>query len=107
MGSEMSEALGELMDANDEVHGGEEYVMLNGRKLRALVSDIPTDPFNVGGGTAESGTFTVTIPFDSIASEPENGTPVKARGKDLVVLSCVNANGVAWEITAGDPTAES
>lgn len=83
-----------------------EKAFINGRAYDALVSDITTDLAMISGGSSEAGTFVATVPIDALPGEPEKHTPIKARGKKLEVLSSINRGGIAWEITAGDPSSE-
>jgi hypothetical protein len=101
--SRLARAFVSLQGRKGFATGKEEFVLLNGKKKSALVSEITTDEAFISGGIA-GGEFTCTIPQSIQPKEPEKFTPIEVRGKRLQVLSCVSRNGVTWEIVAGDPT---
>lgn len=103
--SEMSDAFNELQEAKAEALGKQETVLLNGKAKSALVSEITSDESFISGGVAQAGGFRVTIGQDILPKQPEKFTEIKVRGQKVQVLSCNDVNGVTWEITAGDPSA--
>lgn len=104
--SDLSDAFTELQDAKAEAIGKREFVILKGRKVEGLVSEITADDSIVSGGIAEQGGFRVQIAQSAVARAPEKEDPIKCRGQKLQVLSCNDVNGVTYEITAGDLSAE-
>jgi hypothetical protein len=99
----LADAFDRLQQSKSRAVGKEEFVLLNGKKKSALVSEITTDEAFISGGIA-GGEFSCTIPQSIQPKEPEKFTAIEVRGKRLQVLSCVSRNGVTWEIVAGDPT---
>jgi hypothetical protein len=81
-----------------------ETVLLNGRKIEALVSEIGGEEIFISGGTAEGADFRISIPQSAVAKEPAKFTTIEVRGNKSQVLQVTDINGVTWEIQAGDPT---
>lgn len=104
--SEMSEAFSELQEAKTEAIGKQETVLLNGKAIAAMVSEIVDDQSFISGGVAQGGIFRAGI-AQSICKKPEKFTPIECRGQKLQVLAVSDVNGVTWEITAGDPSSEA
>lgn len=105
--SELDDAFTELKDAKAEAIGNKrEYVILNGRKVEALVSEITSDEAFVSGGIAQEGGFHCQIAAKDLANQPAKFTPIQVRGTKLQVLSCNSINGVTYDITAADPAIE-
>jgi hypothetical protein len=105
--SELDDAFTELLDFKEEATGKKEYVLLNGRKVRALVSEITIDEEFISGGTAQAGGFRCSIAVADVAEAPAKFDPIKVRGNELQILSVNEVNGVTYEITAGDPISGS
>lgn len=104
--SNASEAFAELMDAKAEEFGPREYVLLDGHKVDALVSEIRTGDILVSGGIAQSDGFECQIAQSAVADRPPKNTPIECRGQELVVMDAHDVNGVTWNITAGDTASE-
>ena len=102
----MTDAFSELLDAKEEVIGKREYVLLDGRKVESLVSEIRAGDLIVGGGIAQADGFECQIAQSSVAGKPEKDTPIECRGQRLVVMDAHDVNGVTWTITTGDPSSE-
>lgn len=106
--SEFDDCLVELQDVNDETCGKPQYVLIEGKKKRAILEDITTEEIIVAGGNAESGGFRAKCRKAEFAVQPEQGDVIRkgTDGRELSILSVIERNGVEYEITAGDPAAE-
>lgn len=108
--SELDAAFVELMDINDATCGTPQFVMIEGRKVRAIIEEITTNEILLaggGGGDVEAGGFRAKCRAVDFPSPPVTGTEIQkmADGKMLSILSFIERNGVEYEITAGDPIA--
>jgi hypothetical protein len=104
--SELTDAFSELLDSKAEVIGKREYVLLDGRKVEALVSEIRAGDLIVGGGIAQSDGFECQIAQGAVAGKPDKDTPIECRNQSLVVMDAHDVNGVTWIVTTGDPSSE-
>lgn len=110
--SELSDAAAELQAAYEEALGGKPIVVLiDGQRYPARYSDVTSDEIMLLGGIGEAGGFRVWVPCDKMAGAPEQGASIfdlrNENGRELQILSAINRNGVEWEITAGDLSAEN
>lgn len=99
-------AFASLQSAKAAVTGKREYVLLDGRKIDALVSEIRAGDLIVGGGIAQADGFECQIAQSAVAGKPEKNTPIECRGQRLVVMDANDVNGVTWNIVAGDTASE-
>jgi hypothetical protein len=108
MSAELDECLFELMACNDETCGTPQFVLIEGKKKRAIIEDMTTEEMLVAGGNAESGGFRAKCRKADFASQPEQGDVIKkgTTGRELSILSVIERNGVEYQITAGDPSSE-
>lgn len=104
--SELSDALDELMDVNDEVTGTPQSVIIGGKNRRAIIEEIGTDEAILSGGTTEIGSYRVKLRKSDFSQEPEKGDCIQVRKKELEVLSLIERNGVEYELTCGRLVAE-
>lgn len=102
----MTDAFAELLDAKEDATGKREYILLNGRKIDALVSEIRAGDLIVGGGIAQTDGFECQIAQSAVAGKPEKDTPIECRGQRLVVMDANDVNGVTWSVIAGDTASE-
>ena len=107
MVSELDDAFSELKAARAEVLGYVESVLLNGKKVEAVVSEITADEVLISGGIAQQGGFHVQISQRSVSEPPRKGDPIECRGQELQVASVNDINGVTYDITAADLAAEN
>jgi hypothetical protein len=105
--NEFAEAFQELLDAKTEALGKEEFVLLNGRKLPALVSVINIAEEIISGGLVKAGDFHCQIAQSIVAEEPRKGDSLECRGQELQVMSSNDINGVTYDLTAGDMASEA
>ncbi len=105
--TELDDAFAELKDAKAEITGKREYILLDGRKVEALVSEISADESFISGGIAQAGGFHCQVAVSDVAKAPEKFTPIQVRGDKLQVLSVNDINGTVYDITAGDPSIEA
>lgn len=105
--NELEEAFAELQEAKAEATGKREIIILNGRSVEALVSEITQDEENISGGIAQAGGFHCQVACSKFAQDPKKGQRITVRGKKFSVLSFVNTNGVTYDITAGDLAKEA
>lgn len=101
----LARAFGSLQSRKKFATGKDEFVILNGIKKAALVSEITLDEEFVSGGVAQSSAFIVSIGQNICPNKPKKFTDIEVRGNKLQVLGANDVNGVTWEITAGDPSA--
>lgn len=104
--SEFSDAFTELLDAKEEVVGKREYILLDGRKINALISEIRAGEVLIGGGIAQTDGFECQVLQSIVAGKPEKNTPIECRGQKLSVMDANDVNGITWTIIAGDPSSE-
>lgn len=107
MSNEFSDAFTELLDANDEVCGKEQFVLIDGKKHRAIIAEVPSEVVMLAGGRAEAGQFTVQVAVSGFSEPPEKGDAVEVRGQEYEIIGEVtNANNAVYTITVGDPNAK-
>ncbi len=102
--NELADAFEDLKDAKAEITGKREYILLAGRKVEALISEISADESFISGGIAQAGGFHCQVAVNDLAKAPEKFTPIQVRGNKLHVLSVNSINDVVYDITAGDPS---
>jgi hypothetical protein len=102
----LANAFESLQKAKAIAVGNREFVLLNGRKIEAMVSEISADEMIISGGLAEQGGFRVQIAQSAVAEQPRKGDEIECRGQALVVMSSNDVNGVTYDLTAGDPASE-
>lgn len=109
MSSEADDCLVELLDANDEFCGKPQFVLIEGKKKRAIIEEVTTDEIIVLGGSAEAGGFRAKCRKAEFSEQPEQGTRIQklADGPVLEILNVIERNGVEYEIVAGDAVAEA
>lgn len=99
----------ELLDANDGLCGTRQFVILDGKERRAIISEVSSEIIEAFGGKADAGGFTCQIPVEGLSDDPEKGDPVLRMGKkpEFEVLGGVKKiNDAVYEIVCGDPAAE-
>ncbi len=108
MKSDLDDSLIELLDANDEACGTPQFVIIEGKKKRAIIEAVTTDEIIVAGGNAESGGFRARCRKAEFSEQPRQGEEIKklADGPRLEILNLIERNGVEYEILAGDTTSE-
>jgi hypothetical protein len=100
--SRLAGAFASLQKAKAGATGKREYVLLNGKEVEGLVSEITANDEFISGGTAQAGGFMVQVAQSAVAESPVKGDDIECRGQELKVLSANDVNGVTWDITAGD-----
>lgn len=106
MSSELADAFTELLEANDESCGTPQVVFVDGRKIRAIISETTHDEIILAGGYGEAGGFRAEVPASAFSQKPDKGLPISGNGKELDILSVVGRNGVTYEIIAGSLATE-
>src|SRR5689334_3759958 len=105
-GSPLARAFDALLAAKKRSIGREEFVLIDGRKFPAVVTALtPADTF-IAGGVAQDGGFSCSVAQSLLPVAPEKFTAIECRGVQLVVMDANDINGVTWDITAGDPSAD-
>lgn len=99
----------ELLDANDEVCGTPQFVMIDNRKHRAIIEEVSVEEILVAGGNADAGGFRCQVPTSGFSEDPAKGDPVQklGEGPTFEILGDVRKlNEAVYGIVAGDPSAE-
>jgi hypothetical protein len=104
--SRLAGAFERLKDAKQRATGVKEFILIDGRKVEALVSEIRADEAIISGGIAQAGGFRCQVACSEFADPPAKFTEITVRGNDLQVLSVNDVNGVVYDLTAGDPASE-
>lgn len=101
--SQASKALDELLAVQAQAIGGVKTVTMDGRRYQRLGGDAEFAEQVTDGAEGEGGRVTFAIRMADCPKRPKQLSVVVIDGLTLAVLSVVNINGNAWEITAGDP----
>lgn len=102
-----AEAFEELLDANDEACGKPQFVLINGKKHRAIIAEVPSEAVFLAGGRGEAGQFTIQVAVSGFSEPPEKGDSVEVSGKEYEIVGEVtNQNDATYSITVGDPNAK-
>lgn len=98
----------ELLDANDELCGSPQFIMIKGRKHRAIIEEISVEEIMVAGGKADAGGFRCQVPTSGFSEDPAKGDTAQKLGKgpEMEILSFSKTNDAVYIITTGDPAAE-
>lgn len=108
--NQFTDAFTELLDANDEAHGKPQFVLISGKKHRAIIQELRSEEVQVFGGRADAGGFTCQVAVSGFSEPPEKGDPIQANGQsgsDFEILGdVIKRNDATYEIVAGDPAAE-
>jgi hypothetical protein len=83
-----------------------EKIRVGEKTYDGIVEDMLFDEIVVAGGNGESGGFKAVIPISDFAEQPKQLDEIEARGKVLQILSINVRNGIACELSAGDPSTE-
>lgn len=81
-------------------------VKIDGKTFTMFVEDMTFDEVALAGGQGDQGGFRAMIPIPDCPERPAELAGIEARGKQFAVLNVVDLNGVAWQITAGDPVGD-
>ncbi len=103
----MSQALAHTFNARQRVVGVREKVNINGVDYDALVERITFDDTVLIGAIAEGGGYKCQVAVADLPGRPNQYSSIIVRGETLSVLDVTDVNGVAFEITAGDPAKDS
>lgn len=104
--SRFDEAFARLLDANDRACGKPQFILVNGRKRRAIIEETTTDEIVMAGGQSDKGGGRAMVAKKGFADEPEQGDPVDVRGKAFELLSLTSANESTYTILFGELAAE-
>lgn len=107
--NKFARAFESLLNHNDRACRTPQFVLISGKKHRAIIQELRSEEVQVFGGRADAGGFTCQVAASGFSEAPEKGDTIQSMGTgpEFEILGdVIKRNDATYEIVAGDPANE-